>query len=555
MIKITLIKYIQNKINEILSGYNLEPQNFIVEKNKDINNGDIYTNVAMVTAKKMGLKPMDNAENIAKLLKEKCNPVFEKIEVVKPGYLNFYLSDKFKTKYMEYILFQKNYFGQFVNKNTTYNIEFVSANPTGYLHIGHARNAALGMTLANIWQKYGITVEKEYYINDAGNQINILGISTFLRYLELFGKDVNMDGDYYKANEIILIAQKIKDLHGDKYVNYEHDENKVFDEQVFTFFKDFALSTMLTFIKEDLTSLGIEFDMFSSEREMYKDNSIPEALENLGEYVYEQDNAVWLKTTAFGDDKDRVLIKSNKEYTYFMPDIAYHFKKITRNPAVKKIFNIWGADHKSYVDRMTIALQCLGFPKDIMHVIIMQMVRLTKNGQEFKMSKRTGNSLTLKDLINAIGKDSSRWALVSQTAGTQIEIDVDKFVSQTHDNNLYYVLYAYARTCQILNKTSIDTTNFKINSLNHIKEKELVNHLIYYPCTIENIANSYEANKLINYLYSLAQSFHSYYNEVKIIDNELDETLMQQRIVLLKCIKHTIASGLALLNIKPQEKL
>lgn len=559
MIKITLIKYIQNKIDILLKQeYSLENQNFIVEKNKDINNGEIYSNIAMVTAKKIGLNPMDNATNLAEKLQKMCDPIFEKIVVVKPGYLNFYLSKAFISKYMNYILFQGNQYGQFLSKNLMYNIEFVSANPTGYLHIGHARNAALGMTLANVWNKYGIEVEKEYYINDAGNQINILGISTFLRYLELFGINVNMDGDYYKANEIILIAQEIKNLYGNKYVNAKYTPTKIENKEIFNFFKEFALSKMLVFIKEDLNSLSIHFDRFSSEKEMYHDNSINEALDTLKDYIYQQDGATWLKTTSFGDDKDRVLIKSNGEYTYFMPDIAYHFKKITRNPKVKKIFNIWGADHKSYVDRMTIALQCLGFPKDIMHVIIMQMVRLTKNGEEFKMSKRSGNSLTLKDLLNAIGKDSSRWALVSQTAGTQIEIDVDKFISQTHDNNLYYVLYAYARICQILNKTNlIDDLdeNFKLENLNNIKEKELISNLIYFPCTIENIANSYEANKLVNYLYGLAQIFHSYYNEVKIIDDSLDETIIKERLILLMAIKNTINSGLKILNIQPKQKL
>lgn len=559
MIKKTLINYIEDKIKLIMKkNLDFEVKHFVVDKNKDVNKGDFYSNIAMTSAKKLNKNPMDLASEIAILLKKECEPIFEKIEVAKPGYLNFFLSNIYKEKYLNYILDQDCNYGQFLDKKITYNIEFVSANPTGYLHIGHARNAALGMTLSNVWNKYGINVEKEYYINDAGNQINILGISTFLRYLELNGINVNMEGDFYLGSEIIDIAKEIKELHGDKFVNEKYDETKMENVEVFDFFKNFALNKMLVFIKHDLALLDIYFDKFSSEKELYKNQAIPEALENIKEYVYQQDGATWLKTTTFGDDKDRVLIKSNGEYTYFMPDIAYHFEKITRNPAVKKIFNIWGADHKSYVDRMTIALQCLGFPKEIMHVIIMQMVKLVKNGKEFKMSKRSGNALTLRNLLDAIGKDGARWALVSQAADSQIEIDVNKFEQETSDNNLFYVLYAYARICQILNKSKIELINKRFENtfyLTNPKEIEIIDMLIYFPCTIENISKTYEVNKLINYLYTLAQVFHSYYNDTKIIDDTLSEDIINQRLMLLICIKNTLMSGMQLLNITPKEKI
>ncbi len=556
MIKETIIAYVQKAIKEILlSDYNIEIQNFIVEKNKDIINGDFYSNVAMATAKRIGRIPLDLATKLSNKIMEKTENKFKKIEAVKPGYINFYLSDQYKKELLHYVYNQKEDYGQFDQKDIFYNIEFVSANPTGYLHIGHARNAALGMTLANIWKKYGITVQKEYYINDAGNQINILGISTFLRYLELFGREVSFDGDYYLGKEIIDIAQEIKDFHNDDFLEIKYSDNAILDDSVYTFFKNFALNKMLSFIKEDLEHLGIEFDIYSSEKELYKDDAIPQTLKKLEKYTYINENATWLKTTEFNDDKDRVLIKSNGDFTYFLPDIAYHYQKITRNPNTNTIFNIWGADHKSYVDRMSIALQCLGFKKDIMHVIIMQMVRLTKNGEEYKMSKRSGNSLTIKDLLNAIGKDSSRWALVSQTSATQIEIDVDKFSSQTHDNNLYYVLYAYARICQIINKSRINIDK-EVNSdlLTTLKEQELINLIAYYPCTIETISNSYEVNKIVNYLHLLSQVFHAYYNETKILDKS-DQVLLKQRILLLHSLKNTLASGLGLLNITPEEKI
>ncbi|MDE5841565.1 MAG: hypothetical protein K2H11_01150, partial [Malacoplasma sp.] len=264
-----------------------------------------------------------------------------------------------------------------------------------------------------------------------------------------------------------------------------------------------------------------------------------------------------LKTTLFGDDKDRVLVKKDSSFTYFLPDIAYHEIKLTRNKNITKIFNIWGADHKSYVDRMTIAIECLGIPKEKIHVIIMQMVSLTKDGKEFKMSKRTGNSLTLRDLIEAIGVDSSRWALVSQTADTQIEIDINKFKLKTHDNNLYYVLYAYARINQLFKKINFNINqvkNFNLDLLILNKEKELINYLVSYPSLIETIAKTYEVNKITNFLFQVSQLFHSYYNEIKIKD-ETDMELKKSRCILLSAIMFLIHSGLNLLDIEPKEKI
>lgn len=556
MIKKTLITNLHDILFDIVSElYNIQSKKYVVEKNKDINNGEIYTNIAMTLAKDIKKNPIDIALEISNKIKSKFNLMFEKVDVVKPGYINFYLSKKMKTDYLNYVLFMGENYGFFHKKDILYNIEFVSANPTGYLHIGHARNAALGMTLSNILKYYGIDVENEYYINDAGNQINILGVSVFLRYLELHNISVNMDGDFYKGSEIIEIAKLIKDSYGDAFVNNTYDNQSIHNEEVFNIFKDFSLNKMLSFIKEDLNELRIIFDRFFSERSIYERNLIEKILNKLKDYIYESEGAIWLRTSSFGDDKDRVLIKNNGDYTYFLPDIAYHYEKISRNSKTKKIINIWGADHKSYVDRMNIAIKCLGY-ENIMDVLIMQMVRLTKDGQEYKMSKRTGNSLTLKDLIQTIGVDGSRWALVSQTSDTQIEIDIDKFKSKTYDNQLYYVLYAYARISQILNKIEVEKEKFEtLIELENLKEKELINTIIYFPHIIESISKNYEVNKLINYINSLAQTFHSYYNDVKIIDDTSEKNMQLQRILLLKAIQFTLFSALKLLNITPKEKI
>lgn len=559
MIKTTISNYIKNILFSILKNeFNIDTNNFVVDRNKNILNGEFYTNIAMVNCKKLKINPIDFANKLVEKLlnyKLEIKKYFEKIKVAKPGYINFYISKNLKADFINYILFTKQEYGFFENKNYLYNIEFVSANPTGNLHIGHARNAAIGMTLSNIWKKYGIKVFNEYYVNDYGNQINILAISVFLKYLEIQNIKVDFKGQYYKSEEVVDIAKQIYELYKDKFINEKYDQTKIFNEEIFNFFKQYSTNKMLDNIKKDLNDFCVYFDRFSSEKKIYKNNLIESILQKLKNYTYWKDDALWLMTSKYNDDKDRVLIKSDKQYTYFLPDIANHEQKISRFQNTKKIFNIWGSDHKSYVDRMNIALECLGH-KNIMHVIITQMVKLIKNNQEFKMSKRSGNSLTLKDLLKTLGKDGSRWALVSQSNNSQIEIDVDKFQTKSHDNSLYYVLYANARINKILNKANIKKLN--INSelmLNLQKEKELISYLLYFPSLIENIANNYEVNALVNYLYSLCQTFHSYYNDCQILDQNQNTNLLIQRLCLIKAVSNTICSGLNLLNIEPKQEI
>lgn len=559
MIKTTISNYIKNILFSILKNeFNIDTNNFVVDRNKNILNGEFYTNIAMINCKKLKINPIDFANKLVEKLlnyKLEIKKYFEKIKVAKPGYINFYISKNLKADFINYILFTKQEYGFFENKNYLYNIEFVSANPTGNLHIGHARNAAIGMTLSNIWKKYGIKVFNEYYVNDYGNQINILAISVFLKYLEIQNIKVDFKGQYYKSEEVVDIAKQIYELYKDKFINEKYDQTKIFNEEIFNFFKQYSTNKMLDNIKKDLNDFCVYFDRFSSEKKIYKNNLIESILQKLKNYTYWKDDALWLMTSKYNDDKDRVLIKSDKQYTYFLPDIANHEQKISRFQNTKKIFNIWGSDHKSYVDRMNIALECLGH-KNIMHVIITQMVKLIKNNQEFKMSKRSGNSLTLKDLLKTLGKDGSRWALVSQSNNSQIEIDVDKFQTKSHDNSLYYVLYANARINKILNKANIKKLN--INSelmLNLQKEKELISYLLYFPSLIENIANNYEVNALVNYLYSLCQTFHSYYNDCQILDQNQNTNLLIQRLCLIKAVSNTICSGLNLLNIEPKQEI
>lgn len=556
MITKTLLNKIETQIKSFLKKeYDINKISINVDKTKNIQFGDFSTNAAMV-ANSIVKKTIDE---VAEKIKEHLmtTKMFKEINVVKPGFINMVISDELKYDLLKQVNTEKEKYGQFKPKNIKYNIEYVSANPTGALHIGHARNAALGMTLSNVWLKTGISVVREYYINDGGVQINNLGMSTFYRYLQLCGVRVKMLDDHYQGEEPKIIAKQIYEKHGDKYVNVSYENNEILDKRVFNYFKTYSKQECMKFIKKDLSDFNVKFARYYPESNIYKLGLIDETLKKLKDNIYEKDNALWLESTKYGDDKDRVLIKSDKNYTYFMPDIAYHNVKISRKDGVSKLFNIWGADHNSYVMRMSAALQCLGHPKDIMHVIIMQMVKLTKDGEEFKMSKRTGQSLTLRDLIDTIGVDSARWLLVSQASEAHLEIDVNQFDGKSYDESLYYVFYAYARICKLLNKAKRNK-NIKIaknvDLLTNNKEKELINMIFYYPHTLENISKSYEIQKLPTFLYNLALLFHSYYNENKILYGD-NYALMSQRIFLLEAIKWTIKSGLALFNIKPKTKL
>lgn len=430
-------------------------------------------------------------------------------------------------------------------------MEYVSANPTGYLHIGHARNAVFGDAIATLSKKIGIKVIKEYIVNDAGNQMNMLSSSVLVRYQQLFGLDKQLSDDSYHGEEIKLVAEELKNKYGDKFVNVEIDPDTfvIKDKNINMEIRTFSRNYLLNQIQEDLAALGTYIDIYYSELDIHNKGLIPATIKKLGDNVYEKDGALWLKTTKYGDDKDRVLIKSDGSPTYFMPDIAYHNIKLTREPMPDKLINIWGADHYSYITRMEIALRCLGYPADKMLVLCMQMVKLLKDGQEFKMSKRSGNSLTLMDLVNAIGKDAARWYLISVAPSTHIELDVDQATKKDNNNPIYYVEYAHARACSILEKgKDIYNKDAGADLLTSDNEKEILAHLNFFAHTIENAAKNYEPHKLANYIYTLAKLFHSYYGSAKLID-ESNLALTQQRLALVNAIRVVLRNGLALLGI------
>lgn len=551
--------FIVSKINDainhtvdFLNENNIDRNNIkvIVEQNNNIEFGDFSTKFAMSLGLP-GEKCFEYAADLATTFTNK--KYFKQVTATKPGFINFKLSDHLLQQILFDIVKKSDKFGISNKTNLKYNIEFVSANPTGLLHIGHARNAAIGDTLARIWEANGIRVDREYYINNAGNQMELLAVSVLIRYKQLFGEKVELPEDSYHGDEIIAVAKKLKEEYGDQLLHVQHDEKGICSEYAKEKYaiKLFSENFLLTAIKNTLENFGVKFDIWFPETELYKNNMIKMVLELLRNHIYSKDGAVWLKTTEYGDDKDRVLIKSDGNNTYFMPDIAYHNIKLSRG--YDKIFNVWGSDHKSYADRMNIAIQLLGYKKEQLTTLIMQMVRLTKDGKEFKMSKRTGNSLTLEDLINSIGKEPARWYLVSKPISSHLEIDVTKASQNDQNNPLYYVQYAHARIQHILNRKVYKLpSNF--NLLTSKIERQIMVSLHSYVTTLRKIASSCEVNILTVYLYNLAKLFHSYYASNKIVD-ESNMKLSQQRYWFVYCIKTVLANGLTLLDIKPANEM
>lgn len=552
----SIVAYIREQVFKAIKEYcklykvttlTLREQDINVDKTRNSKFGDFTTNVVM-SLQLGNINKIEVAKDIANLIDKLA---FSKIEVAGPGFMNFYLNDVSKKELLNAIDSEGKKYGKQKSKKLWYNIEFVSANPTGLLHIGHARNGAYGDSLARIFEANGIKVDREYYINDGGNQINKLALSVLIRYLQSFGKKVDLPEDSYHAGEIIDTANLLKEKYGDKFVDVKFDQNKILDEGANKVIGNFSKTYLLGIIKDHLEKLGVDMKIWSPESYIYDHDLINAAFKKLNKFLYDADGAKWLKTTAYGDDKDRVLVKSDGNYTYFTPDIAYHNLKLSRG--YDKIFNIWGADHKSYVDRMSTAIQMLGFKKEQMHVCIMQMVQLTKNGQEFKMSKRTGNSFTTIDLINLIGKDAARWYLVNQSLDSHITIDVEKAGKKNNENGLFYVQYAYVRIKQILAKVN-GKKEKEINLLTHQLEKELINQLFFFMPTIENIAKTYEVHKMCLYLTNLAKLFHTYYEQVRIGDCENKE-LIGQRLFLIDCVATVIKNGLKLIGVNVADKM
>ncbi len=538
-----------NLIKEALKNkFNIENKDnlIMIETPKEKKFGDYSTNIAMRLAKELH----DNPFNIASLLKEELekDELIKQVEVIRPGFINFFIKEDSLSKVIKTVIESKDNFGRSdLNKGKNVMVEYVSANPTGDLHLGHARGAAYGDSLTRILSFSGYDVLREYYVNDAGNQIEVLANSLFERYKEALGLPFDIEKIGYQGKDVKILASKIKDKDGDKWVNEEREET-------LRYFKDLGTELELDKIKKDLDLYRIGFDHYQSERELYRTGKVEKGLEALKktEYTYEKDGALWLKTTEFGDDKDRVLVKSNGSLTYLTPDISYHKDKFDRG--YTHLIDILGADHHGYIARLKASLKILGYDPNELEVLIIQIVRLMEDGNEVKMSKRTGNAITIRELCEDVGVDVARYFFLSKPIDSHFDFDLNLARKQSSDNPVYYIQYAYARMISILNKDSSFEVKETYSLLNNPKELELMKLMDAFKKEIEEISVSKEVNKLCNYIYKFAQTFHSYYNDSIIIDDKNVE-LTKERLALIKACSIVLKNALNLIGIEAKEKM
>ncbi len=541
-IKTTLGHMIKCSLNQIENLPNLEDIQIMVEVPAKKENGDYSTNIALTLTKQLHKSPMEIAETIIKYIDKK--DIIAEIQIAKPGFINFYLNKDYLLKQINVILDeQKDYGKSNIGRNKKINIEYVSANPTGILHIGHGRGATYGDNLARIMTFTGYDVTKEYYVNDAGNQMNNLGISIKERYKEICGKECHLPENGYHGKEIITLAQAIYDFYKDTKL-----------EEDVEFFKQQGLEKLLDQIKKDLDRYRVNFNLFTSEQSLYDKCLVEDTLTKLRNSgnCYLEDNALWLKTSNYGDEKNRVLIKSDGNYTYLTPDIAYHIDKINRG--YDELIDVLGSDHHGYINRLKAALTILGKNSDILDIKILQMVRLIKNGEELKLSKRTGKTITLMDLVDEIGVNATRYFFSSHSLDTAMDLNIDLALKQTNENPVYYIEYANARICSILkNYKKPYQKHDKYTTLTSNEAYTILNKLIEFPDVVISASLKREPHQIANYVYDLATLFHSFYAKEQIITK--DDLATSERINLIIAIQIVIQNALDLLGIIPREEM
>ncbi len=509
--------------------------------------GDFATNFAMQSAKIFHTAPRKIAEEI----KARINSdLFERIEIAGAGFMNFYLRDDVIYHELKKIYDAGKNFGHLPCKNNvTIQVEYVSANPTGLLHVGHGRGAAAGSAIVNIMRAAGYNVESEYYINDAGNQMDMLAKSVNARYLQLNGQDIPFPEDGYRGEDIIDTTKKIIARHGKKFLDLPEDERlKVLGE--------LAYADKMFELQKDLEDFRVHFDVWFSEKTLHPDK-INAAIETLREKggIYEQDGALWLASSKYGDDKDRVVIRDNGEPTYLAADIAYHKNKFERG--FGELINIWGADHHGYVARVKAAMTMLGYDASKLKILFLQMVSLFRSGEAVKMSKRAGSAIPLRELMEEVGTDAARYFFLMRSTESQLDFDLDLAKSQSADNPVYYVQYAHARICSIFRQAKeagleIDGEP-KFALMNSAAEINLMNKIFEYPDEIAKAAIEYAPQRIARYVYDLASTFSSFYRDCRILGIEKD--LAVARLALIKITQHTIAHALGLLGVSAPERM
>jgi len=522
---------------------------------RDARHGDLASNVAMRLAAAAGASPVEIGQNVISFLKERMaaeglDPYVETVEM-KGGFMNFRFSVEYYRALLSGIFSLRDDFGRSGDgAGQRVNLEFVSANPTGPLTIAHGRQAAIGDALSRILSFSGYDVTSEYYLNDCGRQIKLLGESVETRYRNHFGEDDAMPEDGYMGVYIINIAEEIKKTAGDARLARTQENSD--------FFREHAVEYMMGLIRKDLDDFGVSFDTWTSQGKLEGRGEVEKALDTLrkGGNIYEKEGATWFASTRLGDDKDRVVIKNDGAYTYLAPDIAYHLDKYSRG--YTKLIDLLGPDHHGYIRRMKAAVQALGHEAGSLDILIVQLVSLIRGGESVSMSTRKGEFVSLRELLDDIGKDVTRFFFLSRRLDSQLEFDVDLAKKESSDNPVFYIQYAHARICSIKrysreNSISLDPDATDLARLETKEEKQLMRKLGEFPFAVKASAEALEPNRLITYLNELARCFHSFYTECRVVSD--DAGLSNARLFLVECVRIMLANGLGLLNITLPEKM
>jgi arginyl-tRNA synthetase len=526
---------------------------FNTEIPADSKNGDVSTNAAMVCARPFRNNPRKIAEAIVSKI-DLNGSYFARCEVAGPGFINFFYSTEWYATVVATVLEQKEKYGETdLGAGKSVLVEFVSANPTGPMHIGNARGGAIGDCLASVLEKAGYEVAREFYINDAGNQIEKFKTSLEVRYLQIYKPETELPEDAYKGQDIIDHANAFNEIYGDKYVNADSEERR----QALC---DFALPKNIQKLHDDLGKYRIQYDKWFNESTLHKDGSVQRVIDQLkaSGHTYEKDGALWFKTTEFGDEKDRVLVRENGVPTYLVPDIAYHYNKLAVRKFDKAV-DIFGADHHGYIARIKASMTALGVDADRLDIVIMQMVNLVRNGEKYKLSKRSGKAITLSTLLDEIPIDAARFFFNLREPNSHFDFDLDLAVSQTSQNPVYYVQYAHARICSVLKKMNEEGIEVKsldkaaLSVLTAPEEQEMIKHLATLPNVINDAAKAYDPAKVTKYVIDLATMYHKFYNNCRIMGE--DESVMQARLSLSLAVKQVIKNILDMLKITCPESM
>ena len=559
-----MVKEVENKLNEAIalavekatqSGDlpEAEMPKFIIEKPADKKNGDFSSNIAMAGARAYHQAPRMIAEAIVKNFSLDGGYI-DRCEIAGPGFINFYLSDKYYSDVLKDIVSSGDNYGRSdYGEGKKMLVEFVSANPTGPMHIGNARGGAIGDCLASVLDAAGYDVQREFYINDAGNQIEKFATSLEVRYLQECGRDVELPEDAYHGEDIIVHARNFYSEVGDKYAECDSQERR--DALV-----AYALPKNIAGLEADLGKYRIKYDKWFRESTLHNDGSVQKIIEALKEkgVTYEQDGALWFKASEFGNDKDIVLIRANGIPTYIVPDIAYHYNKLVTR-GYDKAIDVLGADHHGYIPRMKAALTALGLDADRLDIVIMQMVRLVRNGETIKLSKRSGKAITLNTLLEEVPIDAARFFFNLREPNSHFDFDLELAAKQSSENPVYYVQYAHARICSIIKKAAdegIEVTTPSeeaLNRLNSSEERDLISHLASLTDEISGAAKSYDPARITHYVIELATLFHKFYNAHRVVSD--DKELTEARLFLCTAVKNTIKNILVMLKVDVPESM